>query len=215
MPVTLPEAVEYLLSSQVQSTARLRLLAEYCHDAFTREGLTVGRGRPTEIAIPGLARRKNWDLALVLAEKPRLLLSLKSILKNTSGSIPNRLDDLMGEAANAQQLSPELVIGYVVIMDEAENRLLRGSLTETWIDYFEARLATITIRKAPLWNQGLLEGSWLIRIDTRNPLGQRILDLDRTEATGARFFRELFDELYRREPGLRPARVFHVSETPT
>src|SRR4051812_25048209 len=113
MPVTLPDAVEYLLNSQVQSTARLKLLAEYCHHAFTAEGLTnVGRGKPTEIAIPGLARRKNWDLALVLAEKPRLLISLKSILKNTSGSVPNRLDDLMGEAANAQQLSPELVIGY-------------------------------------------------------------------------------------------------------
>jgi hypothetical protein len=143
-------------------------------------------------------------LALVLAEKPRLLVSLKSILKNTSGSVPNRLDDLMGEAANAQQLSPELVIGYVVIMDEAENRLRRGSLTESWIDYFEARLATITIRKAPLWNQGLLEGSWLIRIDTRQPEGERVVNLAKTEARGVTFIRELLDELYRREPALKP-----------
>ena len=29
----------------------------------------------------------------------------------------------MGEAANVQQLSPEIVIGYVVIMDEKEESL--------------------------------------------------------------------------------------------
>jgi hypothetical protein len=74
-----------------------------------------------EVGIRGLGRQKDWDLAYVLAGKPRLLVSLKSILKNLAGTVPNRLDDLMGEAANVQQLSPEIVIGYVVIMDEKED----------------------------------------------------------------------------------------------
>jgi hypothetical protein len=46
-----------------------------------------------------------------------LLVSLKSVLASIGGSVPNRLDVLMGEAANVQQLSPAFVIGYVVIMD--------------------------------------------------------------------------------------------------
>jgi hypothetical protein len=205
MPVTLSEAVEFLLGSQTQSTARLRLLGQYCIESFENEGLPgVRGGRAAEIGIRGLARQKNWDLAFVLAGKPRLLLSLKSILANIGGSIPNRIDDLMGEVANAQQLSPELVIGYVVIMDEKLDSPRRRSASETWIDYFEGCLARISIRKAPLWNQGLLEGAWVIRIDTRNPSGQRLVRASETLEKGTHFFRALLSELYLREPTLRP-----------
>ncbi len=207
MPVSLSDAVEFLLSSETQSTARLRLLGQYCIEAFAREGLTgVGGGKAAEVGIRGLARQKNWDLAFVLAGKPRLLVSLKSILKNIGGSIPNRIDDLMGEVANAQQLSPELVIGYVVIMDEKLDFFRGRTRNETWIDYFETCLAKITIRQAPLWNQGLLEGSWLIRIDTRKPAGQRIVNPVETEERGIRFVRALLRELYLREPTLGPPR---------
>ena len=89
----------------------------------------------------------------MLAGKPRLLVSLKSILKNLAGTVPNRLDDLIGEAANVQQLSPEIVIGYVVIMDEAQDSR-RRDMSGTWSDHFESNLRKIAIRKAPLWNQG-------------------------------------------------------------
>jgi hypothetical protein len=206
MPVTLSEAVEFLLTSQTQSTARLRLLGQFCIESFEREGLPgVGGGRAAEIGIRGLARQKNWDLAFVLAGKPRLLLSLKSILANIGGSIPNRIDDLMGEVANVQQLSPELVIGYIVIMDEKLDSR-RGRLgSETWIDYFEACLARIAIRKAPLWNQGLLEGAWVVRINTRNPPWERVVRPSETHQNGIHFFRALLSELYLREPTLRPA----------
>ena len=85
---------------------------------------------------PGLGRQKDWDLAYVLADKPRLLVSLKSILRNLAGTVPNRLDDLMGEVANVQQLSPEIVVGYVVIMDEKEDSFRRDG-SGTWIDHFQ------------------------------------------------------------------------------
>ena len=89
----------------------------------------VRGGQADEVGIRGFGRQKDWDLAFVLADKPRLLVSLKSILKNLAGTVPNRLDDL-GEAANVQQLQPEVVIGYVVIMDEAEDRMRRDRRTE-------------------------------------------------------------------------------------
>jgi hypothetical protein len=203
MPVTLNEAVDYLLASATQSPARTRALAQYCIEGFAREGLAgVEPGKATEVAIPGLARRKDWNLAFVLAGRPRLLISLKSMLKNIPGSLPNRLDDLMGEAANVQHLAPEMVIGYVIVMDVVQDSAHRSGVT--WIDFFEASLGKIAIRRAPLWNQGLVEGSWVIRIDTRHPLGERVSDPLETDQKGIEFFRALLAELYRREPTLRP-----------
>ncbi len=139
----------------------------------------------------------------MLAGKPRLLISLKSTLKNLAGTVPNRLDDLMGEAANVQQLSPEIVIGYVVVMDEAEDSTRRDG-KGTWSDHFEANLKRIAIRRAPLWNQGLIEAAWLVRIDSRREQAKRIFDALDMDAKGTDFFQALLDELYLREPTLRP-----------
>lgn len=204
MPPTLSDAVDDFLSRATQDSGRLNKLAEYCIEAFARAGLPgVRGGRADEVGIRGLGRQKDWDLAFVLAGKPRLLVSLKSILKNFSGVVPNRLDDLMGEAANVQQLSPELVVGYVVVVDESANSPRRDG-AGTWIDFFEASLRKIAIRRAPLWNQGLIEGVWLIRIDSRLPVAQRVIDVEDIDAQGSGFFRAMIDELYLREPTLRP-----------
>lgn len=101
MAVTLSEAVDDLLKRPTQDSGRLNKLADFCTEAFEREGLPgVRGGKANEVGIRGLGRQKDWDLAYVLAGKPRLLVSLKSILKNLAGTVPNRLDDLMGEAAN-------------------------------------------------------------------------------------------------------------------
>lgn len=203
MVVSLSDAVDDILARKKQDSGRLNVLATFCIEAFAAIGLPgVRGGKADEVGIRGLGRQKDWDLAFVLAEKPRLLVSLKSILKNLSGVVPNRLDDLMGEVANVQQLSPELVIGYVVIMDEKENSPRREG-DGTWIDHFAANLKKIAIRRAPLWNQGLLEAVWLIRIDSAKPPGQRVVDLPAAEAEGAAFFRALIDELYLREPTLK------------
>ncbi|MDW9722137.1 hypothetical protein GOB91_07175 [Sinorhizobium meliloti] len=203
MTSTLSDAVDDLLLRQTQDPGRLNKLAAFCIEEFRKHGLPgVRGGQADEVGIRGFGRQKDWDLAYVLADKPRLLISLKSILKNLAGTVPNRLDDLMGEAANVQQLSPEVVIGYVVIMDQAEDRLRRDG--KTWSDHFEANLRRIAIRKAPLWNQGLIEAIWLIRIDSRKPPGERIIDIEDMDAKGVNFFDALLSELYLREPTLRP-----------
>src|SRR5579872_44069 len=191
MPTNLSDVVDDLLGRRTQDSGRLDLLATYCIEAFSTLGLHgVRGGKADEVGIRGLGRQKDWDLAFVLAGKPRLLVSLKSILRNLSGTVPNRLDDLMGEAANVQQLSPELVIGYVVIMDMKEDSIRRDG-GGTWSDHFEANLRRIAIRRAPLWNQGLIEGAWLIRIDSRRSPGSRILDVKDMDAKGTSFFQAL------------------------
>jgi hypothetical protein len=201
--MTLSDAVDDLLRRPKTDSGRLNALAGFCIEEFARHGLSgVRGGQADEVGIRGFGRQKDWDLAFVLAEKPRLLVSLKSILRNLSGTVPNRLDDLMGEAANVQQLQPEVVIGYVVIMDEAEDRVRRDG--KTWCDHFEDNLRKIAVRKAPLWNQGLIEGIWLIRIDSRRPLGQRVVDVVDMDAKGTNFFSALLSELFLREPTLDP-----------
>ena len=203
MPISLSEAVDDLLGRKTQDPGRLNLLASYCKQSFAAMGLPgLQGGKAEEVGIRGLGRQKDWDLAYVLAGKPRLLVSLKSILRNLRGTVPNRLDDLMGEVANVQQLSPEIVVGYVAIMDEKENSHRRDG-SGTWIDHFKTNLQKIAIRRAPLWNQGLIEGAWVIRIDSRKPMGQRVVNFLEADREGERFFKAMLAELYLREPTLK------------
>lgn len=198
----LERAIDTITSKNSRDSNRLQPLADYVIRLLATLGLPGARGGSTsELRIPGLARRKDWDVAYDFAGKPRLLVSLKSIWKNASGTVPNRIDDLMGEAANAQQMSPELVTGYVMLFDVHEDSVRRED-GRTWSQYMEEAVRTIAIRKAPLWNQGLIEGFWFIRFDTTQPAGSRVVDLAATEAAGAKFGAALLAELGRREPAV-------------
>ena len=120
-----------------------------------------------EVQVPGLARPKSWDLGLVYPEgpvrKPRLLLSLKSILKNPSGSWPNRLDDLVGEVSSVQMLFPE-VVGYVAVLDYGAPTKRKegykypvGEELKPLYERFVEGLRALSQRRPPLWAQGLVE----------------------------------------------------------
>ena len=196
----LEQAITSLLSHSPTSTKRLNALADYLKELFEYEGLPdLKGGSGGELQVPGLSRTKNWDLAYEFAGRFRLLLSLKSMLKNISGSVPNRLDDLQGEIANVQQLRPEIVIGYVVLFDMAEDSV-RNEDGKKWSDYFEAALQKMAIRRAPLWNQGLMEGLWFIRFDSGKRPGSRVLSPRDTAHARQRFLQVLLCELKLREP---------------
>ena len=198
---SLEEAIERLLASPSTSTLRLQALADYLISLLKEGGLpTASGGSERELRVPGLARTKNWDVAYEFAGKFRLLISQKSMLKNISGTVPNRLDDLQGELANVQQLRPEIVIGYVILFDIARDSKRTDGMM--WSDYFEAALKRLAIRRAPLWNQGLLEGLWFIRFDSRKPVGNRISDPQKTARERKKFVTSLLDELKLREPAI-------------
>src|SRR5947207_9008694 len=148
---SLERSIERLLALPSTSTLRLQALADYLIYLLQRSGLpTASGGSERELRVPGLARTKNWDVAYEFAGKFRLLISLKSMLKNIAGTVPNRLDDLQGELANVQQLRPEIVIGYVILFDVSQDS--RRTDGDMWSDYFEAALTRIAVRRAPLWN---------------------------------------------------------------
>ena len=148
-----------------------------------------------------MARTKNWDVAYNYAGKDRLLISLKSIWKNAGGTVPNRIDDLMGEAANVQQMSPEIMVGYVLLFDSAADSI-RTEDGRLWSDFFELAVRRVAVRRAPLWNQGLIEGAWFIKFDSRKPDGARLDDPAKVMQDEDRFLSALLKELRLREPAI-------------
>ena len=136
-----------------QSPHRLKLLADYCIQELAVRGLT---GAVKERKIPGVGRPKAWDVAWEYDEKVRLAISLKSLLSNLPGTSPNRIDDLMGEVANVQLKSPEIVLAYVIIFNTQDDN------NGQWTEWFRSRLQELSGRDAPAWAPGTIEAYVLV-----------------------------------------------------
>ena len=164
------------------STARLDMLADFCVQELTRRGL---REVEKEASVPGGGREKRWDVAWRYDGKYRLGLSLKSLLKNLGGTVPNRIDDLIGEVANAQLHSPEIVIGYVMIFNVQEDAFSPRHRS-TWANLLRTRLVSLSGRRAPSWTTGTVEDFVLVEVDFGS--GSAIRSLSQP-------FEEFFDTL--------------------
>ena len=150
-----------VLEGRTTSTIRLQMLADYCVQELERRGLS---GVEKEVAIPGAGREKQWDVAWRYDGKYRLGISLKSILKNIPGTVPNRIDDLIGEAANAQLHSPEIAIGYVMVFD-VQHDTMSTKHNARWSEVVLNRLASLSGRKPPSWTTGTIEDFVLVKVD--------------------------------------------------
>jgi hypothetical protein len=172
------------------STKRLSFLANYCVAQLALRGLV---GAESEITIDGGGRPKDWDVA---AGKYRLVISLKSILKNVSGTVPNRIDDLMGETANIQLYSPEIVAGYLLILDVSQDR--QRAHGRTWYDTLMERLTRLSGRRAPYWTPSTFESFSVVRVDFSR--GCTLVDSD---LVVHKMFDELVAETHKRNPGIQ------------
>ena len=182
------------------SGKRLDALADLCVQELTRRGLT---GVAKEVEVPGVGRSKRWDVAWGYDGKVRLGLSLKSLLKNLGGTVPNRIDDLIGEAANAQLHSPEIALGYVMVFNVARDRYSpkHGS---TWFELFRKRLNILSGRRLPSWTTGTLEDFLLMEVDFRaGP------DIRSVSQPFDRFFDNLVEQIRIRNPGALPPKERH------
>lgn len=198
--MTLDAGIEELYRIAVEersttSTHRLARLAEYCKQELARRGL---HGAETEQPVPGIGRDKQWDVVWSHQGKCRLAISLKSILKNIPGTVPNRIDDLIGEVANAQLASPEIVIGYIVVFDVSEDKPSTRHSGRKWSEVLEERLRNLSGRRAPVWSFGMLEAFLIVRVDFKS--GPCLITSE-DEVEG--FFRNLVDEVQRRNPSVR------------
>ena len=194
--ITAQDAVDDLFriavtEEKATSTSRLDVLADFCVQELTRRGL---KNVEKEASIPGAGREKKWDVAWQYDGKYRLGISLKSLLKNLGGTVPNRIDDLVGEVANAQLHSPEIVIGYIMIFNVAEDSLSQkhGS---TWCDLFRDRATSLSGRRPPSWTTGTVEDFVLVEVDFSS--GPSILA---TSQTFDGFFDTLVEQVRERNP---------------
>jgi hypothetical protein len=153
-------------SGATQSPQRLGVLASYCIEQLAVRGLANAQGEQT---LPGGAREKNWDVAWFWQGKVRLAISLKSILQNVAGTVPNRIDDLIGETANLQMFSPEVVVGYLLVFDVSKDQF-SPKHNERWLEVLQQRLGKLTGREMPSWGVGMIEASCIVQVDfSREP----------------------------------------------
>lgn len=162
----LKDAVEQLYEKAVTnnartSTSRLNILAEFCVEYLKENGLPSAE---IDVDIQGGGRVKNWDVAWKYDNKYRLAISLKSILHNLAGTVPNRIDNLIGEVTNVQMYSPEIVVGYIMIFDVSKDRYSKKHKS-TWCDLMKNRLENVSGRSAPAWGTGMVEAVVLVKVD--------------------------------------------------
>jgi len=198
-PVSLQQAIDFfyniaVVQQKTTSTIRLQQLALYCVQELAHLGLI---GAEREATVPGGGRPKQWDVAWKYHEKYRLAISLKSILRNLAGTVPNRIDDLMGEVTNIQMYSPEVVVGYLMVFDVSHDLPARQG--GTWCDILEQRLFRLAGRKGPAWSVGTIESFAIIRVDFSS--GPRLLT---PEGDILRMFDELASQVKERNPSLLP-----------
>ena len=143
-----------------QSPNRLAVLADMCIEQLATRGIVGGA---KELPVPGIGRSKTWDVAWPENGKIRLGISLKSLLANIAGTVPNRTDDLMGEMANVQLRSPEIVTGYIMIFDITGSTLRKDGTR--WVDFFRDAVNRLSGRDAPAWAAGMVEASAVIEVD--------------------------------------------------
>ncbi len=180
-----------ILEGRTTSTIRLQMLADFCVQELERRGL---KGVEKEVAIPGAGREKQWDVAWKYDGKYRLGVSLKSILKNIAGTVPNRIDDLIGEAANAQLHSPEIAVGYVMVFD-IQHDTMSTRHGSKWSEIVYNRLTSLSGRKPPSWTTGTIEDFVLVKVDfSASP---QIREISRPFGD---FFDNLVDQVADRNP---------------
>ena len=163
--ISLQDAVDDLyriaiVEQKRQSPNRLAMLAEMCVEQLGERGVI---GAAKELSVPGIGRSKTWDVGWPPDGKVRLGISLKSLLRNIAGTVPNRVDDLTGEMANVQLLSPEIVTGYIMVFDTTGSGLRQDGTR--WVDFFRDAINRLSGRDAPAWAAGMVEASAIVEVD--------------------------------------------------
>jgi hypothetical protein len=149
--VSFVAAIEGFRVRPAQASNRQIDIQRYCVAELRRRGIAEAA---TEVPMPGRYRVKVWDVGVLHGGEPRIAISCKSIMSNHAGTVPNRIDDLLGEAVNLHRDFPDAVLAWLFMMsrrDEsaAARRLVerRGGLTPELLgemrasgDYWYGRL---------------------------------------------------------------------------
>ncbi len=115
--VDLPTAMRLFRARHPRASNRQEDIQLYCVQELTKRGLI---GASIEVIMPGFYRAKAWDVGLIVDGEPRLGISCKSIISNHAGTVPNRVDDMLGEAVSLHRAHPRAVLGYLFMMSRLD-----------------------------------------------------------------------------------------------
>ena len=193
---SLQEAIDNLYNVAVRrglKTSKLRLstLADFCVEQLGNNGISDAG---CEVNVPGFIKKKDWDVGWEHHGKCRLGISLKSNLSNLGGVAPNAIDNLLGEVTDAQMISPEIVTGYIMVIDVSKDSHSNKHGC-TWSELLKRRLSACSIRKAPTWTHGTIEASHVVEVDFSS--GARLITREKDVLP---VFKKLKRELVKRNP---------------
>jgi hypothetical protein len=126
--VDLVESLRDFWCRHQNDSNRQRAIQRYCCEQLCQRDL---HGVLPERAIVGRYRVKNWDAALVVGGEPRLAISCKSIISNHSGTVPNRIDDMLGEAVSLHRNYPRAVLGHLCMISRCDKSLKKEAADAT------------------------------------------------------------------------------------
>jgi hypothetical protein len=173
-----------------------KLVAKTLYD----RGLTLGEFT-LEKLVPGKHRTKKWDVVYSYRGRIHLAVSCKSIMANVAGTVPNRIDDAIGECANIHAYDPGIVLGYFFVMDKAGGMSLNRDANRPWAEVFGRSLASLSGRRSQHNSHDLFEAAILLLVDfSQRPY--QVAEYDGTLSWGE-FFDTLIDHVRDRNPTLR------------
>jgi hypothetical protein len=141
--VQFEEAIEAFRGRSPQAGNRQIGIQLYCVSELARRGIPDAK---PEVLMPGRYRDKMWDVGVIRDGEPLIAISCKSIMRNHPGTVPNRIDDLLGEAVSLHRDHPRAVLGWLFMMsrrDESKSESRRverlGGLTPELLMELHAR----------------------------------------------------------------------------
>jgi hypothetical protein len=151
--VDLAEAMRIFKDRSPRASNRQEAIQLYCRMELERRGLT---NVAIETDMPGAYRMKKWDVGRLENGEPTLGISCKSIISNHAGTVPNRVDDMLGEAANLHRAFPNAVLGYLFMMGRVDESAATQNRTERLGGMTPERLAKLR-HDGDAWFERLVE----------------------------------------------------------
>lgn len=149
----LTEAMVEFRKRHARASTRQEAIQRFCCAELKRRGLD---GAEIEVKMPGAYRLKKWDVGLLRDGVPELGISCKSIVSNHGGTVPNRVDDMLGEAANLHREYPDAVLGYLFMMSRIDESKAVREKTKALGGMNATRLAQLQTN-GDLWFERLVE----------------------------------------------------------
>jgi hypothetical protein len=151
----LESAIRDFRNRHERAPNRQEAIQLYCCQELAERGID---GAEIEVPLPGHYRTKVWDIGLIEDGEPRLAISCKSIVSNHGGTVPNRIDDMLGEAVNLHRAYPKAVIGWLFMMSRVDESARVRKRTEA-LGGMTAERRDALARDGDIWFERLVEST--------------------------------------------------------